>query len=89
MRVVVLGSGTSMGVPVVGCRCEVCVSTDPRDRRTRVGALVEGADGRRILIDTPPELRLQLLAAGERVVVTAGLPFDQPGTTNLIKVEIV
>ena len=53
-----------MGVPVVGCRCEVCVSTDPRDRRTRVGALVEGGDGRRILIDTPPELRLQLLAAG-------------------------
>ncbi len=53
-----------MGVPVVGCHCEVCVSTDPRDRRTRVGALVEGGDGRRILIDTPPELRLQLLAAG-------------------------
>ena len=64
MRAVVLGSGTSMGVPVVGCTCAVCHSDDPRDRRSRVGGLVEGDDGRRILIDTPPELRLQLLSAG-------------------------
>lgn len=61
MRLVVLGSGTSFGVPVIGCRCRVCTSPDPRDRRTRVGAVVEGSDGRRILIDTPPELRAQLL----------------------------
>jgi len=44
--------------------CDVCRSTDPRDKRTRVGALVETDGGTRILIDTPPELRLQLIAAG-------------------------
>ncbi len=64
MRLVVLGSGTSFGVPVLGCDCAVCRSDDPRDRRTRVAALVESADGRRVLIDTPPEVRLQLLRAG-------------------------
>lgn len=63
MRLIVLGSGTSFGVPQIGCSCAVCSSTDPRDRRSRVAAVVEGPDGARILIDTPPELRLQLLAA--------------------------
>lgn len=64
MRLVILGSGTSFGVPVVGCNCRVCHSDDPRDRRTRVAAVIESDTGARILIDTPPELRLQLLAAG-------------------------
>jgi phosphoribosyl 1,2-cyclic phosphate phosphodiesterase len=60
-----LGTGTSFGVPVVGCRCQVCTSDDPRDQRTRHGALLESDDGqRRLLIDTPPELRLQLVRAG-------------------------
>lgn len=63
MRVVVMGSGTSMGVPVLGCSCKVCTSADPKDRRTRVAALIDAGEGSRILIDTPPELRLQLLAA--------------------------
>jgi phosphoribosyl 1,2-cyclic phosphate phosphodiesterase len=62
-----LGTGTSFGVPVIGCRCEVCHSADPRDRRTRHAALLEEG-GRRLLIDTPPELRLQLVAAGVREV---------------------
>ena len=62
MRLTFLGTGTSFGVPQIGCSCAVCHSDDPRDRRTRVGALVESR-GLRILIDTPPELRLQLLAA--------------------------
>ncbi len=56
-----MGSGTSMGVPRVGCHCEVCTSTDPRDKRSRSSSLVE-INGKRILIDTPPELRLQCLA---------------------------
>ena len=64
MKLTILGSGTSFGVPQIGCRCDVCTSSDARDRRTRVSALVEGDSGTRILIDTPPELRLQLVAAG-------------------------
>lgn len=64
MQLTFLGTGTSFGVPQIGCDCEVCHSSDPRDRRTRVGAVVETAGGTRLLIDTPPELRLQLLAAG-------------------------
>jgi phosphoribosyl 1,2-cyclic phosphate phosphodiesterase len=63
VRLTFLGTGTSMGVPQIGCGCAVCTSSDPRDRRTRVGAVIEGDGGRRLLIDTPPELRLQLLAA--------------------------
>ncbi len=63
MRLTLLGTGTSFGVPQVGCSCRTCTSTDPRDRRTRTAALFESGE-RRILIDTPPELRLQLVAAG-------------------------
>ena len=63
MKLTFLGTGTSFGVPQLGCHCEVCRSPDPRDRRTRVGALVETDDGTRLLIDTPPELRVQLIAA--------------------------
>lgn len=61
MRLRFLGTGTSFGVPVVGCDCATCTSTDPRDRRTRHGALLTADDGRALLIDAPPELRLQLL----------------------------
>ena len=65
MRLRFLGTGTSFGVPVIGCGCAVCTSADPRDRRTRHAAVVESDDGeRRVLVDTPPELRQQLLAAG-------------------------
>lgn len=63
MRLVFLGTGTSFGVPQIGCACRTCTSSDPRDRRTRSAVLLE-AGGRRVLIDTPPELRLQLVAAG-------------------------
>lgn len=63
MRLTVLGTGTSFGVPQIGCTCRVCTSGDPRDTRSRTAAVVE-SDGRRILVDTPPELRLQLLRAG-------------------------
>src|SRR5919197_1853262 len=63
VRVTLLGTGTSFGVPQIGCRCAACTSTDPHDRRTRTAALIE-TDGKRLLIDTPPELRLQLVAAG-------------------------
>lgn len=64
MKLTFLGTGTSFGVPKIGCHCDVCRSPDPRDKRTRVGAVVESNRGARLLIDTPPELRLQLIAAG-------------------------
>jgi phosphoribosyl 1,2-cyclic phosphate phosphodiesterase len=65
MRLRFLGTGTSFGIPVIGCSCAACTSSDPRDRRTRHAALLRSADGtRNVLVDTPPELRLQLLAAG-------------------------
>jgi phosphoribosyl 1,2-cyclic phosphate phosphodiesterase len=63
VKLTFLGTGTSFGVPQIGCGCAVCRSTDPRDKRTRVGAVIEDK-GTRLLIDTPPELRLQLIAAG-------------------------
>jgi phosphoribosyl 1,2-cyclic phosphate phosphodiesterase len=63
VKLTFLGTGTSFGVPQIGCACDVCTSEDPRDKRSRSGALVETDAGARILIDTPPELRLQLIAA--------------------------
>jgi phosphoribosyl 1,2-cyclic phosphate phosphodiesterase len=64
VKLTFLGTGTSFGVPMIGCHCAVCRSPDPRDRRTRVGAVVETDHGTRLLIDTPPELRVQLIANG-------------------------
>ena len=56
----VLGSGTSMGVPTIGCNCPVCRSLDPRDRRTRPSILIEYA-GKSVLIDTTPDFRQQAI----------------------------
>ena len=56
-----LGTGTSAGVPMIGCRCEVCTSRDPHDRRTRPSVVVSYGDTR-VLVDTTPELRLQCVA---------------------------
>jgi phosphoribosyl 1,2-cyclic phosphate phosphodiesterase len=56
----VLGSGTSMGVPTIGCACDVCRSTDPHDRRTRPSIMVEWS-GHRVVIDTTPDFRQQAL----------------------------
>ena len=60
MIVTFLGTGTSTGVPVVGCSCGVCTSDDPRNKRLRQSVKVE-ANGQHFLIDTTPDLRLQLL----------------------------
>jgi phosphoribosyl 1,2-cyclic phosphate phosphodiesterase len=65
MQLRFLGTGTSMGVPVIGCDCEVCTSGDPRNRRTRTSALVR-TGGQTILIDAGPDFRAQALAAGLR-----------------------
>src|SRR5256885_15054964 len=60
MIVTFLGTGTSTGVPVVGCRCRVCASGDPRDKRLRQSVKIESG-GKYFLIDTTPDLRFQLL----------------------------
>ena len=59
-RLTVLGSGTSMGVPTIGCDCAVCHSSDPHDRRTRPSVLVE-YDNKTVLIDTTPDFREQAI----------------------------
>lgn len=61
--ILVLGSGTSVGVPMIGCRCKVCTSTDPRDKRLRPSVLLR-LGGKRILIDTSPDFRYQALRYG-------------------------
>jgi len=63
VRLTLLGTGTSFGVPQIGCACRVCRSRDPRDRRRRAGAVL-ASGAATILIDTPPELRLGLLESG-------------------------
>jgi len=64
MKITVLGSGTSHGVPVAGCSCPVCVSGDSRDNRMRASVYIQGAGGEKVLIDAGPEFRLQALRAG-------------------------
>jgi len=60
LKITILGSGTSTGVPMVGCRCPVCCSTDPHDRRSRSSLLI-GYAGKKILVDSTTDLRFQML----------------------------
>jgi phosphoribosyl 1,2-cyclic phosphate phosphodiesterase len=62
-EIVILGSGTSMGVPTLGCTCAVCTSADPRNRRMRPSIAIEWQD-RRVVVDTGPDFREQALRAG-------------------------
>ena len=64
-RLTFLGTGTSQGVPIIGCQCAVCKSADPRDKRFRSAAFVEH-DGLNILVDAGPDFRSQMLAQGVR-----------------------
>ena len=67
MEILILGSGTSHGVPMIGCECDVCRSPNPRNRRFRPSILVRHG-GKAILVDTTPELRMQALAYDVRQV---------------------
>lgn len=71
MKLTFLGTGTSQGVPVIGCRCEVCSSTDSRDKRLRTSAMLEVGEGDnlvRIVIDAGPDFRYQMLREGVRSI---------------------
>lgn len=63
VKITVLGSGTSTGVPTIGCHCDVCTSADPRDQRLRPSILVNYA-GHHVLIDVTPDFRAQALRIG-------------------------
>ena len=63
VKLTFLGTGTSQGVPIIGCKCPKCLSSDPRDKRLRSAALVE-MDGLTFLIDAGPDFRAQMLTAG-------------------------
>ena len=63
LELLFLGTGTSAGVPMIGCACDVCRSPDPRDKRTRASVVVSRGPSR-VLVDTAPELRLQCVANG-------------------------
>lgn len=65
MKITFLGTGTSQGVPVIGCGCRVCKSVDERDKRLRSSVLVEQRD-QFVVIDTGPDFRQQMLRAGFR-----------------------
>ena len=80
MRLTFLGTGTSKGVPEVGCTCPVCLSTDQRDKRLRVSVLIE-TDEVRILIDCGPDFREQMLRATSYDLVV--LDEMMPGMTGL------
>ncbi len=73
MKITFLGTGTSQGIPVIGCECDVCTSENPRDKRLRVSALIQENDTN-ILIDAGPDFRQQMLSSGinhlEAVLIT-------------------
>jgi len=83
-QLILLGTGTSTGVPSIGCPCEVCASTDPRDKRTRCAALVGLPEGN-LLIDTPPDLRQQLLR--ERVGIVHSVLFTHEHADHIFGLD--
>jgi phosphoribosyl 1,2-cyclic phosphate phosphodiesterase len=70
IEIIFLGTGTSAGIPMIGCHCPVCSSNDPHDKRTRPSAVISYG-GINVLIDTSPELRLQCVANGIDMIEAA------------------
>jgi len=69
-EMIIMGTGTSVGVPVAGCQCAVCRSQNPKNQRTRTGVLIRGPQGE-FIIDAGPELRLQLVREDARLIQAA------------------
>ncbi len=84
-RATFLGTGTSHGVPMIGCRCATCTSDDPRDQRLRPSLLVEVSGGPALLIDTAPDLRAQALRHGVRRV--DAVLFTHPHADHLLGLD--
>jgi phosphoribosyl 1,2-cyclic phosphate phosphodiesterase len=83
-RLVFLGTGTSTGVPMIGCECPVCTSQDPRNQRTRPSVLLAFPQGN-LLIDTTPEMRIQLLR--ERVRLVHAIAFTHHHADHLFGLD--
>lgn len=64
MQLTMLGVGSSAGTPMIGCKCDTCISSDTKNNRTRCSSLIELDNGKTLLIDTGPDLRLQSLREG-------------------------
>jgi phosphoribosyl 1,2-cyclic phosphate phosphodiesterase len=83
-RLVFLGTGTSVGVPAIGCGCSVCTSDDPRNNRTRCG-LALGLPGGNLLVDTPPDLRQQLLR--EQIGIVHGVLYTHEHADHIFGLD--
>ena len=83
-QLILLGTGTSVGVPVIGCGCEVCQGGHPRNQRTRC-AVVMGLPAGNLLIDTPPDLRFQLLR--ERIGVVHAVAYTHEHADHLFGLD--
>lgn len=83
-QMVLLGTGTSVGVPMIGCGCEVCQSSDPRDQRTRTSAILGLPEGN-LLIDTSPDLRQQLLR--ERIGVVHAVAYTHEHADHVMGLD--
>ncbi len=85
-EIVFLGTGTSVGVPALGCECRVCTSDDPRDNRTRCAIVIQLPTGT-LLIDTPPDLRTQLLR--EKIPLVHAILFTHEHADHLFGLDDV
>jgi len=84
-RITFLGTGTSHGVPMIGCRCATCTSTDPRDQRLRPSVYVELANGGAFVVDTAPDFRTQALRFG--VLRVDAVLFTHPHADHLLGLD--
>ena len=81
-KITILGSGTSTGVPILGCLCGICQSIDPRNKRLRCSALLETANSSRVLIDASPDLRAQLLSCDTTTLDAVIITHDHADHTH-------